>query len=566
MPLMLWGFPGFTETVVFDRGESMDTAEMNRERRFTGLPLSSGVAVAKVCLLSDSRHVDVPRYVVGSTGVERERQRFKTALETLSTRLDALIQEATKRIGRAEAEIFVAQKMIIEDDAVHAKVLEDIKQGEHTAEFAVDRVFSSYEELLLEVTNQYAQERASDIGEIKRRLLDVLRNTAPVFRCGNHDYCQRGRDKIVVVQELTPMLTMDLDKSQTLAFVTERGGAMSHAAILARALGIPAVSGIRDIHTQLSCGTEVLVDGNKGEVVAWPTAESLASYPSAATSSIQQIEPVEPLEGLTVMANISHAADVSEAAAMKAEGIGLYRTEFEFLAAGRPLTEDEQYERYATVLEAMDGKPVYFRLLDVGGDKSLPFLNLPAEENPHLGFRGARLLEARPDLLRPQARALARASTHGAVYVMYPMVVDLKQFLTLKGLFCRQVADLPKHELKHGVMFEVPGLCLEAREVFKHADFGSIGSNDLIQYLFAVDRNNERVAYDHSPDRAVFWTLLRAIAEAAAENRRPLSLCGELAGLPQYLPRLLEMNIRTLSVSARSIPSLRRAMGSVKLD
>ncbi|MEW5766226.1 MAG: putative PEP-binding protein [bacterium] len=223
------------------------------------------------------------------------------------------------------------------------------------------------------------------------------------------------------------------------------------------------------------------------------------------------------------------------------------------------LKEDEQFERYTAVLKAMDGKPVNFRLLDIGSDKSLSFLDMPREENPSLGCRGARFLLERPDLLKTQARALARASLHGPVNVMYPMITDIEQFRKLKNMFNEAIADLAGGEINHGLMFEVVSAALQAREILKIADFGSIGSNDLIQYLFAVDRDNERVAYDYDPNRDVFWSLIGEIARAASEMGKPLSICGELAGEPKYIPKLIELGMRIVSVSPRLIPKVRMA-------
>jgi phosphoenolpyruvate-protein phosphotransferase len=379
------------------------------------------------------------------------------------------------------------------------------------------------------------------------------------LQCAGQPHCQKGHVRIVVAEELTPALTLELDAGHTLGFVTERGGKTSHAAILARALGIPAVTGIHGIHEALTCGTEVLINGNTGEVVVWPSA--------ATRQAMQAVQPLPeraplalpPVAGLQVLANISTAADVAEAQAMLAEGIGLYRTEFEHFAAGRLLTEDEQFAQYAAVLKAMNGRPVTIRLLDIGGDKTAPFFEIPPEPNPYLGFRGGRLLLARPDLLAPQARALARASTFGPLRVLYPMIIDLGQFLELKKRFAEAVRGLDASRVAHGVMFEVPSACLQARELLAVADFASIGSNDLIQYLFAVDRNNERVAYDYSPDRAVFWRLLEDLARAAAAAGKPLSVCGEMAGDPGYCARLIGIGIGTVSVSAKLIPAVRQA-------
>jgi len=537
----------------------MDGQEITTETRFAGLPISGGIALAKVCLFNDRRHSDPSIYKVTGLGGEREKTRLRQAVAVATQRLETLATEVSDRLGPAEAQIFKAQKAILNDRALMAQMLEGINTHNLGAESTISLTLNAYEARLLALDNQYIKERASDIGEIRRRLLDALADTAPALRCGNHPHCQRGRNRIIVAEELTPSLTVELDTKLTMGFVTEHGGLTSHAAILARSLGIPAVSGIKNVHNLLSCGTELLVNGDTGEVVVWPSEETKARFRSAGSPAIRTADIPEPVPGLSVMANISRSAEVADALHNKAEGIGLYRTEFEFLMANRILNEEDQLERYASVVQAMEGRPVYFRLLDVGGDKGASFFDLPREDNPYLGFRGSRLLLARNDLLKAQARALARASIHGPVHVMYPMIVELAQFLRLKQLFCEAIAGLATGEIRHGVMFEVPSACLQARELLEAADFASIGSNDLIQYLFAVDRNNERVAYDHTPDRPVFWSLVAQLAQAAARARRPLSVCGELAGSTQFLPKLIEQGIDTVSVPPRLIPQLRLA-------
>ena len=263
------------------------------------------------------------------------------------------------------------------------------------------------------------------------------------------------------------------------------------------------------------------------------------------------------MAGLKVMANINLASDVTEAIHMKAEGIGLYRTELEIIATGKLLSEDELYERYAAVVKAMKDNPVTFRVFDIGSDKPFPFLEIPTEQNPSLGWRGGRLLLGKKDLLRNQARALARASVHGTVNVMYPMIVDLDQFIELKTVFEESIVNLPKGNLRHGVMFEVPSACLDAEEILQVADFGSIGTNDLIQYMFAIDRNNEFVAYDYKPQRPVLWKMIGLIARAAVATGKSLSICGEIAGDAVYLKYIQDLGIDTVSVSARLITSIR---------
>ena len=533
------------------------TARQNNEMRFAGLPISPGVVLAGVCLFKQSRHNTMPSYEVSGKGVDREKARICKAREIVVERLENLTATVTDRIGPAEAGIFVAQKMMLQDPVLCNEMDAAIDEG-CNAERAVTRTLDEYESQLAQLDDEYIKERASDLGELKRRLLDVLCNTSPSFQCSADSKCRRGNDRIVVTEELTPSIAMEIEANHVRGFVTERGGKTSHAAILAKALGIPAVSGIADIHNQIPCGTEVLINGNTGEVVVRPGAETKAAAAEQLVAP-QALEPVEPVDHFAVMANISTAAEARLATEMQAEGIGLYRTEFEFFAAGGILDEDRQYELYHSVAATMNGRPVYFRMLDIGADKPLPDLDLPKEENPALGFRGARLLLGCPDLMRPQARALARVSRELPVHVMYPMITGLSQFRMLREAFEEMTADIDSGRLYHGVMFEVPSACMEAQGLLEEVDFASIGSNDLIQYFFAVDRNNSIVADDHRPDYEVFWRLLERLSLVADLAGTPLSLCGEMAADVQYTDRLIASSIRSVSVSARQIPNVRRA-------
>ena len=534
----------------------MKPVAREREKRFTGLPVSGGVALAPVYLLDRGRD-PVPYYCILDAGVEAEKRRLQNALRVTSERLEDLIRRVTERIGPTQANIFVAQQMMVEDPVLAEEMMTVIQEKRFNAETAVFRVLDAYESKLLEVDDEYIKERASDIGEIRRRVIEILRG-------GEEDGAAAestvfGEPHIVVAEELTPSETVTLDTAHTVGFITERGGAASHAAILARALGIPAVSGIKDVLNKFSSGEEVLINGATGEVILRPSQTAADLFPSARRAAATRIHAVDPVPGLTVLGNISLAGDVELLDAMRAEGVGLYRTEFEFLAAGRVLTEDEQYERYTAVVQAMAGKPVYARLLDFGGDKAATFLNLPAEENPCLGYRGARFLQGEPQLLVAQARALARASVHGAIDVCYPMIVDLDQFLRLRAIVLQSIHDIPGAQLKHGVMLEVPSACLQARAILEVADFASIGSNDLVQYLFAVDRNNELVAENYTPNHPILWSLIESMVEVAREAGKPLSLCGELGSEPRYLPRLLQTGIQCVSVSPRLIGLARMA-------
>lgn len=510
--------------------------------------------MARVHLIEPHQDIPVPYYPVAKGEVAAEQARYRTARQIALQQLDELIGQVTARMGAAPANIFVAQKMMLEDPVLIAEIEAVILDERINAEMAVLRVSGRYERELGSVDSDFLRERVADIVEIRRRVLNAIRGLS-----GLGPPSQRAIDfdaddhRILVAVDLTPSETVSLDTSRVAGFITERGGTASHAAILARALGIPAISGIPEVLRNIPNGCEALIDGKSGAVFLDPGPDTLRVYPAARRRTPARVQAVAPVPGFRVLANISRAVDLPEVNAVQAEGIGLYRTEFEFLAAGRMLTEDEQYALYAEVVRAMQGRPLHARLLDFGADKSADFLDIGPEDNPCLGFRGARLLLERQDLFLDQARALARASLHGPVHVTYPMIADVDQFLVLRERFTQHTADIAGARIVHGVMFEVPSACLAAREILEVAQFGSIGSNDLIQYLFAVDRNNEHVAHDYNPDHPVLWRVLGDLAAAAAERERPLSLCGEMGGQPKHLPRLMDLGIETVSVSPRLV-------------
>ncbi len=521
-----------------------------------GLGLSRGSVVARVCLFNENRHSNLPIYRVKGEGVEREIQRLDRAVAVVADRLEEIHSRVSGQIGAAEAEIFTAQKMILNDENVLQEIRGLITDEQRNAESAVIGVLDRYEMRLLEIDNEYIKERASDIGEIRRRILDVLGNMQPSLQCADEKHCQRGRDRIIVATELTPSLTIDINTFETRGFITERGGLNAHAAILARALGIPAVSGIEAIHSRITCGTEVLLDGDAGEIIVWPDEQDKQRAQQVPEARVRNGR----IPGFAVGANINTYADAEDALNADAEGIGLYRTEFECISAGRLLSEDEQTERYSQVVRRMDGRPVTFRMLDIGGDKPFSFLSLPNEDNPALGWRGTRLLLGHEALFKTQARAIARAAALGPVRVMYPMIVDLAQFRKVRTMFSEATADLGSERILQGVMFEVPAACLGASELFREADFASVGSNDLIQYLFAVDRNNEKVAGEYQPGHPILWSVLQNLVHAAREAGKSITLCGEMAGDPEYALRLREIGFTSVSVSSRLIPAVRNAI------
>ncbi len=523
---------------------------------FRGLPISSGIAHAAVCLYDQKKHNIPAMQIITPHDIEREKDRLASAQRQVVERLEHLREDMINRLGRAEAEIFRAQIMIIEDPFMYNQLHEEIELSKVSAETAVVTVLDRIESRFLQIEQEEFKERASDFSDIKRRFLNALGSLNPNLQCDAQGLCQKGRNRIVVAESLAPGLVLELHEQNARGFLCARGGMTSHAAIIARSLGIPVVSGIHNIHNIVRCGAEVLINGSTGEVVIYPDEQDINIHVAERPSQVI----VDPLMHVDVMANIRFSTDVQQVIRMKAKGIGLYRTEFEFIRAGRTLDEAEQYERYRRVMELMSDSTVYFRLLDIGGDKTYAFLDMPKEDNPHLGCRGARFLLYHPELLRIQARALAAVSRFGKVYVLYPMIVSVDQFIALKRIFEDSIKDIDIGIIYHGVMFEVPSACLQAEELMEISDFASIGTNDLIQFLFAVDRNNELVSDDYDLENPVFWDLISRVTLAAKKVDKPISICGELAGDARYIEKLLKIGLKRFSVNPRLIPDVRRSI------
>ena len=533
---------------------------LERDVKLKGIPLSDGIAVGRICMFNENRHSQISFYKIAGDKIEDEVLRLDQAVVRAADHLDSIALRVKDEIGAAEAEIFVAQKMIMQDEVLRKSTHNLISDELLNAELAVTRVLDDYEERLQRMDDKYIRERASDFGEVKRRILDVLGDTTPNLEC-DQPHCQKGRNRVVVAFELTPSLTVEVSERHTLGFVTERGGQSSHAAILARSMGVPAVSGIDAIRDKVACGEEVLVNGYTGEVILNPSENTVLAVRGEYAGAVRKPVAVPPIQGVCVRANVSTCEEVADAVEMQAEGIGLYRSEIEVITSRVSVDEDALYASYHRVSSAIN--PVYFRLFDIGSDKPLPSLGVVDEDNPALGLRGTRLLFAKPEIFRPQVRALARLSHDFPVYVMYPMIIDARQFVEARRVFVQLAEGIDSAAIKHGAMFEVPSACLAAKRLYREIDFGSIGTNDLIQYLYAIDRNNNAVAADFRPEREEFWELLAVVVQAAEESGKPLSVCGELAGNPIHLQRMLAIGLKDFSVNARVVPVIRQAVAEM---
>ena len=531
-----------------------------KEIKLKGLPISDGIVCATVCLLNNDRHTQSSCTRILSENVEQEKERLTSAIEQVSLKFDNLQQQVISKIGKGEAEIFSALKFMLTDPTVAKKLYTAIEKNLCSAESAVFLTFDKFISQFESIDDKYIKERATDITDIKQHLINELANEKDNFKCKGVGQCEHGHNRIVVAEELTPTITCNIDVDSTLGFISERGGKTSHAAILSRALGIPAVTGIPDIFKTINCGTEILLNGFTGEVILWPSESTKSkmdiSIKPALTGEINN----KPIPGFKILANISSSKEVYKALEFNADGIGLYRTEMEFIAEEADLSEDFQYQKYAEVVKAMNGNISYFRLLDVGGDKELPFLNIQKEANPQLGCRGARFLKRRPELLRTQAKAIARASVHGPIGVIYPMIVSCEQFIELRDAFNAAIKNTAHGEILHGPMFEVPSACFVADKLFEIADFASVGTNDLFQYLFVLDRGNEQLADEYNPDHPILWDILKSLNESAEKYNKPLSICGAIASDKWYIPKLIDVGFRIFGVAIPSIPTVRQAI------
>ena len=528
-----------------------------------GIPISSGKVAARVCLFSIQRSKLVPEYALKSDkAVQAELDRFNQSRIQCAEELSRIAAGVEQSIGKAESEIFTTQQHIMNDPKVVDAIALLITSKRRNAEWAINSVLSKFEELMGSLDDHYLRERSSDIGELKVRLLGKMTDQVAGFICRGQAHCRQGADRIVAAEELTTDMIVNMKIDKVLGFVTEHGGVTSHAAILARSLGVPAVSGVEGLMQHVGCGDMVLIDGDLGEIYINPAESTIrAAMESAPPVAGEPAVAVLP-RGMEVCANASNIEDVKLARMVNADGIGLFRTEILFVGAERLLSEDEQYAYYQEAAKIMGGKIVTFRMLDVGGDKPLPFLRLRKEANPFLGWRGARFLLGNRDIFTSQIRAIGRVSLTKKVRILFPMVVDPRQIDTLLDRSRGALSGI-RHDsanITFGAMFEVPSAFIQGREILKRIDFGSIGSNDLIQYLFAIDRNNEMLSQEYNPDHPALWIFLRELSAIAHELKKPLSICGEMAGREGMPKKLLDAKITSLSVAPRLIPRVRSEM------
>ena len=535
-----------------------------------GIAASDGVAVAKAYLLVQ------PDLSFNKTSVEdtdAEATRLDDALAKSTEELQAIRDKAAQSLGEAEAQVFDAHLMVLSDPEMVGQIKQNIQDNKVNAEAALKEVTDMYIGMFEAMDdNAYMQERAADIRDVAKRILaHLLGVTLPNPSMINEEV-------IVVAHDLTPSDTAQLDRAYVKAFVTDIGGRTSHSAIMARSLEIPAIVGTKEITDKVKAGDILAVNGIIGDVIIDPTDAEKSEFEAEAKAYADQKAEWDKLKNaetvtadgkhVELAANIGTPKDLEGVHKNGGEAVGLYRTEFLYMDSSDFPTEEDQYQAYKAVREGMEGKPVVVRTMDIGGDKELPYLPLPHEMNPFLGYRALRisLSELGDGMFRTQMRALLRASVHGNLRIMFPMVATLKEFRAAKAIFEDEKQKLVNegvevsNDIQVGIMIEIPAAAVLADKFAKEVDFFSVGTNDLIQYTMAADRMNERVSYLYQPYNPSILRLIKNVIDAAHAEGKWAGMCGEMAGDQTAVPLLLGMGLDEFSMSATSILKTRSLM------
>ncbi|KHF40993.1 phosphoenolpyruvate--protein phosphotransferase [Halalkalibacter okhensis] len=533
----------------------------------TGIAASSGVAIAKAFVHEEP---DMTIELKEIQDPASEVKRLEDALSTSKEELSVIKDKTEKELGADKAEIFAAHLLVLSDpelvDAVKAKITDD-KQN---AEYAMNEVSSMFITMFENMDNEYMKERAADIRDVSKRVLGHLLGIEV------QSLATISEETIIIAEDLTPSDTAQLNPVFIKGFATDIGGRTSHSAIMSRSLEIPAVVGTKEVTAKIQTGMTVIVDGLEGVVIVEPSDEEVATYTKKRDDFAKQKaewaklvnEQTTTKDGqhVELAANIGTPKDLEGVINNGAEGIGLYRTEFLYMGRTELPSEEEQFEAYKEVVERMEGKPVVIRTLDIGGDKELPYLDLPKEMNPFLGFRAIRLCLEEKEIFRTQLRALLRASAFGNLKVMFPMIATLDEFRQGKAMLLEEKDKLVANgvsvsdSIEIGMMVEIPSTAVAADLFAKEVDFFSIGTNDLIQYTMAADRMNERVSYLYQPYHPAILRLVKMVVDAAHKEGKWAGMCGEMAGDEVAIPLLLGLGLDEFSMSATSILPARNQM------
>ncbi|PFG06927.1 phosphoenolpyruvate--protein phosphotransferase [Bacillus sp. es.034] len=525
-----------------------------------GIAASNGIAIAKAYRLVEP---DLSFEKKSVDNAEQEVSRFQDAIATSKSELEAIRDKARVDLGEDKAQIFEAHLLVLSDPELLTPIEDKVKSENVNAESALKETADMFVSMFESMDNEYMKERAADIRDVTKRVLSHLLGV----QIANPSMVTE--EVIVIAEDLTPSDTAQLNREFVKGFTTDIGGRTSHSAIMARSMEIPAVVGTKSITSSVENGDMIIVDGLNGEVHINPTPEVIEEYKKEYARYEEQKaewaklvnEPTVSKDGehVELAANIGTPKDLEGVKNHGGEGVGLYRTEFLYMGRDELPSEDEQYEAYKAVLEGMEGKPVVVRTLDIGGDKELPYLNLPKEMNPFLGYRAIRLCLDEQDIFRTQLRALLKASPSGNLKIMFPMISNLQEFREAKAILEEEKKALLENgttvadHIEVGIMVEIPSTAVMADVFAKEVDFFSIGTNDLIQYTMAADRMNERVSYLYQPYNPAILRLVKMVIDAAHKEGKWAGMCGEMAGDEIAVPILLGLGLDEFSMSATSI-------------
>ncbi|MGY4677582.1 phosphoenolpyruvate-protein phosphotransferase PtsI [Pasteurella sp. P03HT] len=541
----------------------------------SGIPASPGIVFGKALVLKEEKIVlDLQK--ITEAQIEMETARFYQGRKAAIEQLNAIRERALKSLGEEKAAIFEGHLMILEDEELEEEILDYLRTNKVNAGVAASKIIDQQVSMLSEIDDEYLRERAGDIRDIGNRLIKNILGMKIVDLGDIHE------EAILVAYDLTPSETAQLNLDKVLGFITDIGGRTSHTSIMARSLELPAIVGTNNVTERVRTGDYLILDAVNNAVYVNPSQEDidrLRTLEQKLAEEKTELAKLKDLPALTldghrvdVVANIGTIRDVEGADRNGAEGVGLYRTEFLFMDRDQLPSEEEQFVAYKDVVEAMHGRLVILRTMDIGGDKELPYLNLPKEMNPFLGWRAIRIALDRREILTAQLRAALRASAFGKLAVMFPMIISVEEIRELKAVIAtlkqalRDEGKAFDEDIQIGVMVETPSAAVNAKFLAKEVDFFSIGTNDLTQYTLAVDRGNELISHLYNPMSPSVLNLIKQVIDASHAEGKWTGMCGELAGDEKATVLLLGMGLDEFSMSAISVPRIKKLIRNVDYE